>query len=164
MEKDAKLEILRHSASHLLAHAALTLFPEIKYGIGPAVENGFYYDFQRDEPFTPQDLEKIEAKMRELAEADIPLERVVYTRQDAIRVFQDLGQTLKVELIREKAGDEVICYRQGTFIDFCRGPHVPSTGHIRHFKLLSVSNCPQEIFMLIGRWLPGSLSSRKTLY
>ncbi len=139
MEKDDKLEILRHSASHLLAHAALTLFPEIKYGIGPAVENGFYYDFQRDEPFTPQDLEKIEAKMLELAEADIPLERVVYTRQDAIKVFQDLGQTLKVELILEKAGDEVVCYRQGTFIDFCRGPHVPSTGHIKHFKLLSVS-------------------------
>ena len=139
MEKEDNLEILRHSASHLLAHAALTLFPEIKYGIGPAVENGFYYDFQRDEPFTLQDLEKIEAKMRELAGADIPLERVVYTREDAIKIFQDLGQSLKVELIREKAGDEVVCYRQGTFIDFCRGPHVPSTGHIRHFKLLSVS-------------------------
>ncbi len=139
MEKEDNLEILRHSASHLLAHAALTLFPEIKYGIGPAVENGFYYDFQRDEPFTLQDLEKIEAKMRELAGADIPLERVVYTREDAIKIFQDMGQSLKVELIREKAGDEVVCYRQGTFIDFCRGPHVPSTGHIRHFKLLSVS-------------------------
>jgi len=139
LEKEDNLEILRHSASHLLAHAALTLFPEIKYGIGPAVENGFYYDFQRDEPFTLQDLEKIEAKMRELAGADIPLERVVYTREDAIKIFQDMGQSLKVELIREKAGDEVVCYRQGTFIDFCRGPHVPSTGHIRHFKLLSVS-------------------------
>ncbi|OGD19805.1 MAG: threonine--tRNA ligase [Candidatus Aminicenantes bacterium RBG_13_59_9] len=139
MEKEDNLEILRHSASHLLAHAALTLFPEIKFGIGPAVENGFYYDFQRDEPFTLQDLEKIEAKMRELAGADIPLERVVYTREDAIKIFQEIGQSLKVELIREKAGDEVVCYRQGTFIDFCRGPHVPSTGHIRHFKLLSVS-------------------------
>jgi len=139
LEKEDNLEILRHSASHLLAHAALTLFPEIKFGIGPAVENGFYYDFQRDEPFTLQDLEKIEAKMRELAGADIPLERVVYTREDAIKIFQEIGQSLKVELIREKAGDEVVCYRQGTFIDFCRGPHVPSTGHIRHFKLLSVS-------------------------
>jgi len=139
VEKEGNLEILRHSAAHLMAHAVLELFPETKFGIGPAIENGYFYDFQRDEPFSLQDLERIENKMRELSEADIPIERVVYSRAEAIKVFQGLGQSLKVELIEEKGGDEVVCYRQGSFIDFCRGPHLPSTGSIKHFKLLSVS-------------------------
>lgn len=133
------LDVLRHSAAHLLAHAVITLYPRTKYGIGPAVENGFYYDFYREQPFTIEDLEKIEAKMRELAEAAIPIEKIVLSKEEAINLFQKLGQDLKVELIQEKAGSEVICYRQGDFIDFCLGPHVPSTDWLKHFKLLSVS-------------------------
>jgi threonyl-tRNA synthetase len=141
MEKEAEnaLEVLRHSASHLLAHAVLGLFPGTQAGIGPAVENGFYYDFLREEPFSLQDLDAIEAKMRELAVSNAPIEKVILTKNEAIELFTEKGQTLKVELIREKAGDTATCYRQGSFIDFCLGPHLPSTGEIEHFKLLSVS-------------------------
>jgi len=133
------LEVLRHSASHLLAHAVLELYPETKTGIGPAVENGFYYDFLRDEPFTPEDLEKIERTMKELARADIPVERLVLSKEEAIQLFEELGQPLKVELIREKGEARVTCYRQGRFVDFCLGPHVTSTGVLENVKLLSVS-------------------------
>jgi threonyl-tRNA synthetase len=133
------LEVLRHSASHMLAHAVLDLFPGTQAGIGPAVENGFYYDFLREEPFSVEDLAAIEARMREISEADVPIERVVLPKDEAVRLFTEMGQTLKVELIREKGGAEVSCYRQGTFIDFCLGPHLSSTGRIKHFKLLSVS-------------------------
>ena len=133
------LEILRHSASHLLAHAVLDLFPGTQAGIGPAVENGFYYDFLREEPFSVEDLGSIEARMREISNADAPIERLVMPKEEAVRIFTEMGQTLKVELIREKGGAEVTCYRQGSFIDFCLGPHVASTGLIKHFKLLSVS-------------------------
>jgi threonyl-tRNA synthetase len=133
------LEVLRHSASHLLAHAVLELYPEAKTGIGPAVENGFYYDFLRDEPFTPEDLERIEKKMKELARADIPVERLVMPKEEAIKLFEEMGQPLKVELIREKGDAQVTCYRQGRFVDFCLGPHVPSTGVLENVKLLSVS-------------------------
>ncbi|MGA2586789.1 MAG: threonine--tRNA ligase [Candidatus Aminicenantales bacterium] len=141
MEKEAEnaLEVLRHSASHLLAHAVLGLFPGTQAGIGPAVENGFYYDFLREEPFSLQDLDAIEAKMRELAVSNAPIEKVILTKNEAIELFTEKGQTLKVELIREKAGDTATSYRQGSFIDFCLGPHLPSTGEIEHFKLLSVS-------------------------
>jgi threonyl-tRNA synthetase len=133
------LEILRHSASHLLAHAVLDLFPGTQAGIGPAVENGFYYDFLREEPFSVEDLGSIEARMREISNADAPIERLVMPKEEAVRIFTEMSQTLKVELIREKGGAEVTCYRQGSFIDFCLGPHVASTGLIKHFKLLSVS-------------------------
>ncbi len=133
------LEILRHSASHLLAHAVLDLFPPAQTGIGPAVDNGFYYDFLRDEAFTPEDLEAIEKRMNEIILEDSPVERLVLKKEDAIKLFEDLGQSLKVELVREKGEAEVTCYRQGRFVDFCLGPHVPSTGAIRHFKLQSVS-------------------------
>lgn len=133
------LDILRHSAAHLLAHAVISLYPGTKYGIGPAVENGFYYDFYREEPFTPEDLEKIEAKMHELAEAALPIEKIVLNKEEALQLFRRLGQDLKVELIQEKADSEVTCYRQGDFIDFCLGPHVPHTGWLKNFKLLSVS-------------------------
>lgn len=133
------LEVLRHSASHLLAHAVLELFPGTQMGIGPAVENGFYYDFLRSEPFSVQDLDAIEKKMRELADADLPIEKVTLAKDEAIRLFQEKGQELKAELIGEKAGDEVTCFRQGNFIDFCLGPHLPSTGRLKNFKLLSVS-------------------------
>jgi threonyl-tRNA synthetase len=133
------LDILRHSASHLLAHAVLELFPGTKTGIGPAVENGFYYDFLRETPFSIQDLESIESKMKELAGLDIPIQKVTYSKKEAIRLFRDSGQELKVELVQEKGGSEVTCYRQGSFIDFCLGPHVPSTGYLKNVKLLSVS-------------------------
>jgi len=141
MGKDAEdaLEVLRHSASHLLAQAVLELFPGTQAGIGPAVENGFYYDFLRGEPFSIQDLEAIENKMREIAAENIPIEKVRLPKDEAIRLFAEKGQTLKVELIQEKAGDEVSSFRQGNFIDFCLGPHMASTGTIQHFKLLSVS-------------------------
>jgi len=133
------LEVLRHSASHLMAQAVLEVYPSTQIGIGPAVENGYYYDFMRAEPFGLQDLEAIEAKMKELSKADLPITRVVMSKDEAVRIFRDLGQELKVELVQEKGGSEVTCYKQGKFIDFCLGPHVSSTGKIKHFKLLSVS-------------------------
>jgi threonyl-tRNA synthetase len=135
----AKLEILRHSASHLLAHAVLDLFPGTKTGIGPAVEEGFYYDFLRDKPFTPEDLDAIEKRMKELSREDIPIVQKEFSRDEAIELFEEMGQDLKVELIKERAGDTVSCYQQGDFIDFCRGPHMSSTKQIRHFKILSSS-------------------------
>ncbi|NOR14977.1 MAG: threonine--tRNA ligase [Candidatus Aminicenantes bacterium] len=133
------LHKLRHSAAHLLAHAVTELFPDVQVGIGPAIENGFYYDFLRETPFTPEDLEAIEAKMRELSQQNIPIERVMFPKEEAIKLFQGMGQTLKVELIQEKGGAEVSNYRQGEFIDFCLGPHMGSTGQIKHFKVLSSS-------------------------
>jgi threonyl-tRNA synthetase len=133
------IDILRHSASHLLAHAVLDLFPETQTGVGPAVENGFYYDFLRDESFTQDDLDAIEKKMRELVQKDVPIEKVELPKKEALKLFREKGQELKVELIQEKGEDNVTCFRQGDFIDFCLGPHVSSTGKIKHFKLLSVS-------------------------
>jgi len=138
-EKADALEILRHSAAHLLAHAVLELFPGTQAGIGPAVDNGFFYDFLRETPFTPEDLAAIEEKMRQIVALDQRIEKLTLPKEEAIGLFQGLGQTLKVELIREKGGDFVTCYRQGTFIDFCLGPHLPSTGALAHIKLLSVS-------------------------
>jgi threonyl-tRNA synthetase len=133
------LDVLRHSASHLLAHAVLDLFPETKTGIGPAVETGFFYDFERATPFTPEDLQTIEARMKELVREDVPVERLVLPKADAIRLFRERGQELKVELIEEKGEAQVTVYRQGAFLDFCLGPHVPSAGFLAHIKLLSVS-------------------------
>ena len=138
-DSDEALEVLRHSASHLLAHAVLELFPGTKTGIGPAVENGFYYDFLRDRPFTLEDLSAIENKMLELAQSDIPIQKISLPKEEALRFFRESGQELKVQLIQEKAGNEVTCYKQESFIDFCLGPHVPSTGYIKFFKVLSVS-------------------------
>ncbi len=138
-DSEEALEILRHSASHLMAHAVLELFPGTKIGIGPAIEDGFYYDFLRENPFTIEDLASIEAKMKELSQADIPIEKVVLSKKDALQTFRELGQNLKVELIEEKGEEEVTCYKQGNFIDFCLGPHLPSTKSIQNFKLLSVS-------------------------
>ena len=136
---DDALDALRHSSAHLMAHAVLELFPNTQTGIGPAVEDGFFYDFLRDKPFTPDDLQRIEEKMRELAKKDIPIQRLTLSKKEALRIFREMGQKLKVELIEEKGGKEVTCYKQDGFIDFCLGPHLPSTGRIKHFKLLSVS-------------------------
>jgi threonyl-tRNA synthetase len=133
------LDTLRHSSAHLMAHVVLELFPGTQTGVGPAVEDGFFYDFLRDKPFVPEDLEAIEKKMRQIAQEDIPIQKVVFSKEEALRLFQEKGQELKVELIEEKGNKEVTCYKQGNFVDFCLGPHVPSTGHIKHFKLLSVS-------------------------
>jgi len=138
-DSDEGLDVLRHSASHLLAHAVLELFPGTQTGIGPPIENGFYYDFLRDKPFTPQDLSEIEKKMREFVQKEIPIQKVVLSKKEAIRLFKKMGQDLKVELIEEKGEKEVTCYQQGDFIDFCLGPHLPSTRWIKHFKILSVS-------------------------
>ena len=133
------LDVLRHSASHLLAHAVMELYPGTQTGIGPAVENGFYYDFLRDLPFTPEDLEAIEDKMKEIVQKDVRIEHVILSKEEALELFKKKGQVLKVELILEKADDRVSNYRQEEFIDFCRGPHLPSSGYIKHFKILSSS-------------------------
>ncbi len=133
------IDVLRHSAAHLLAHAVLELYPETKTGIGPAVETGFYYDFLRDKPFTPEDLAAIEAKMKEIARRDVPIERHVMAKDEAVRMFEGREQELKVELIKEKGEASVTVYTQGPFADFCLGPHAPSTGPLQHVKLLSVS-------------------------
>jgi threonyl-tRNA synthetase len=138
-ESNIPIDVLRHSAAHLLAHAVLDLYPGTKTGIGPAVETGFYYDFLRDESFTPEDLEKIEKRMKEIARTNTPVERLVMTKDEAVRMFEEKKQELKVELIREKGDATVTVYRQGPFADFCLGPHVPSTGLLQHVKLLSVS-------------------------
>lgn len=133
------LDVLRHSSAHLMAHAVLELFPGTQTGVGPATEDGFFYDFLRDTPFTPDELRDIEEKMRELAGKDLPIQKLTLSKKEALRTFKELGQALKVELIQEKADKDVTCYKQGDFIDFCLGPHLPSTGQIKHFKLLSVS-------------------------
>jgi len=136
---DDALDALRHSSAHLMAHAVLELFPKTQTGVGPPTEDGFFYDFLRDKPFTPDDLKVIEDKMRELAKKDIPIQKLTLSKKEALRIFKELGQELKVELIQEKGGKEVTCYKQDDFIDFCLGPHLPSTGEIKHFKLLSIS-------------------------
>ena len=130
------LEILRHSTSHLMAHAVSELFPDAQVAIGPVIEDGFYYDFKRDVPFTPEDLEKIEAKMREIVAANYGVQRVEMPKEEALRFFGEKGEPMKVELIEERAGEIVSCYQQNGFIDLCLGPHVPSTGRLGTFKLL----------------------------
>jgi threonyl-tRNA synthetase len=139
--KDADgLEILRHSTAHLLAHAVKILYPEAQVTIGPVIENGFYYDFAYSRPFTPEDLTAIEKKMAELARADLPVTREVWARDAAVEFFLDQGEKYKAELIAAiPENEEVSLYRQGDFIDLCRGPHVPSTGRLKVFKLMKVA-------------------------
>ncbi|HUD72515.1 MAG TPA: threonine--tRNA ligase, partial [Dongiaceae bacterium] len=131
--------IYRHTTSHLLAHAVKSLVPEVKIGIGPATEEGFFYDFERPTPFTPEDLERIEARMREIKGRDFPIRRLEIPKTEALEYFRGLGDNLKVELVDEKGGALVSCYRQDDFMDFCTGPHVPSTGRLGAFKLLSLA-------------------------
>jgi threonyl-tRNA synthetase len=134
------LEVYRHSSAHLLAAAVLELFPGTKLGIGPAIENGFFYDFQRNESFTSEDLEKIEKKMKELADRDLPYGRKEFPKEEGLRMFREMGEGMKCELIDEKADQVFSCYTLGDhFIDFCLGPHVPSSKKIKGFKLLSVA-------------------------
>ena len=132
-------EVYRHSASHVLAQAVKQLFPEAKLGIGPPIEDGFYYDFDVPKPFTPEDLERIEEKMREIIKADYPFVRKVVPKEEAVKLFEKLGEIYKVELLQEIEDEEVTLYQQGDFIDLCRGPHLPSTGRLKYVKLLSAS-------------------------
>jgi threonyl-tRNA synthetase len=135
------LEIIRHDTAHVMAEAVQQLYPGTQVTIGPAIENGFYYDFQRAEPFTPDDLPKIEAKMREIVAADLPFVREVWDRQKAIQHFESIGEKFKAEIIRDLPESEPITiYRQGKWMDLCRGPHLPSTGKVGNaFKLMKVS-------------------------
>jgi threonyl-tRNA synthetase len=135
----APLSTLRHSTSHVMAQAVKRLFPEARVAIGPAIEDGFYYDFGRAEPFTPEDLVRIEAEMREIARANHPFEREEMPRADAIRFFRDRNEPYKVEILEGLDAERVSLYRQGDFVDLCRGPHVANTGEVRFFKLLASS-------------------------
>lgn len=132
-------EIYWHSTSHLMAQAVKQLFPEAKVAIGPAIEEGFYYDFDFERPFTPEDLEKIESRMAELAKANVPIRRRELSKQEALTLFEKKGEPYKVELIRELSDGTVSVYEQDGFVDLCRGPHVTATGKIKAFKLLSVA-------------------------
>jgi len=136
------LELLRHDAAHVMAQAVQELYPGTQVTIGPAIEDGFYYDFARDEPFTPDDLARIEQRMREIVERDLPIRRKVWERDEAIRIFSEIGEQYKVEIIRDLIpdGEEVSVYRQGDWFDVCRGPHLPSTGKLGSgFKLMKVA-------------------------
>src|SRR6204780_688401 len=139
--KDADaLQVFRHSASHLLAAAVLELYPDVKLGIGPPTETGFFYEFVRAEPFTQDDLEKIKAKMHELAAKDFPNERKLISKPEALELYRKSNQEFKCELVEEKATEPMVSfYTTGKFIDFCRGPPIPSTGRIKAFKLMNVA-------------------------
>jgi threonyl-tRNA synthetase len=134
------VELLRHDAAHVMAEAVKELYPETQVTIGPAIEDGFYYDFARPTPFTPEDLDKIEAGMRAIVARDEPIEREEWERAKAIRFFKDQGEHYKAEIIESiPPGEPVTLYRQGQFIDLCRGPHLPSTGRLGAFKLLKLA-------------------------
>ena len=134
------LEVIRHSTAHLLAYAVKELFPEAQVTIGPVIENGFYYDFAYSRPFTPDDLVAIEKRMAELARRDIPVTRQVLPRDEAVAFFLAQGEKYKAELIAAiPEGEDVSLYREGDFVDLCRGPHVPSTGKLKVFKLMRVA-------------------------
>ncbi len=140
-DKDAEgVDLIRHSTSHLLAYAVKELFPEAQVTIGPVIENGFYYDFSYSRPFTPEDLAAIEKRMAELAKQDIPVTRKVLPRDEAVAYFKSIGENYKAEIIESIPADqEVSLYAEGAFTDLCRGPHVPSTGKLKVFKLMKVA-------------------------
>jgi threonyl-tRNA synthetase len=134
------LEVIRHSTAHLMAQAVKSLFPTAQVTIGPVVENGFYYDFAFERPFTPEDLNAIEDKMAELAETDFPVTREVIGRNEAVELFREMGEEYKARIIADiPAHEEISLYRQGDFVDLCRGPHVPSTGRLQAFKVTKVA-------------------------
>ncbi|MCP5129993.1 MAG: threonine--tRNA ligase [Pseudomonadales bacterium] len=137
---DAGLEVIRHSTAHLLAMAVQELFPGVQVTIGPVIEDGFFYDFATGHSFTPEDLARIEQRMEELAEQDLPVERLVVSREKAIEMFRNMGENYKVQIIEElPEGEEISLYRQGAWMDLCRGPHVPTTGKLQAFKLTKVA-------------------------
>ena len=133
------LDILRHSTAHLMAQAVQGLFPGTQVTIGPTIENGFYYDFKRDKPFTPEEIEKIEERMRELAKSNLKVEREETPKKEAVQMFRKMGENFKVDILTEIPDENVSLYRQGDWVDLCRGPHVPFTGVIQAFKLTSVA-------------------------
>jgi len=134
------IDVIRHSCAHLMANAVKNLFPAAQVTIGPVIENGFFYDFAFERPFTPEDLAAIEKEMERLVSADIRVDRSLMTRNDAVALFESMGEKYKVEIISGIPSEQGLSfYRQGEFIDLCRGPHVPSTGHIKAFKLMSVA-------------------------
>src|SRR5712692_10581140 len=132
-------EVYRHSSAHIMAQAVKDLFPTAKLTIGPPIEEGFYYDFAYERPFTPEDLEKIEARVREIIKANKPFQRSEMSREKAIEFFWQRGEDYKCEMIQGFAEPSVSVYDQGGLIDLCRGPHVPSTGHIHAIKLLTAA-------------------------
>ena len=166
-DSDAGHEVLLHSTAHLMAQAVKALFPNAKVTIGPAIENRFYYDFDIEGTFSDEDLEKIEAKMRELSESDFTVNRLELSRNDALKKFHDMGETYKVEIIEQiDEKDTISAYSQDDFIDLCRGPHVPSTGRIKHFKLLSTSGAywrGDENNTMLQRIYGTAFSSKKGL-
>jgi threonyl-tRNA synthetase len=139
LDSEEGLEILRHSTSHVMAMAVKELFPGVKVSIGPAIENGFYYDFDYERPFREDDLPKIEEKMKEIVKADLPFERSEMRSEEAIALFRDEGEDYKVEIIEDLGEERVSLYKQGSFTDLCRGPHLPSTGKIKAFRLTKVA-------------------------
>jgi len=144
-KSDEGLEIIRHSVSHLMAMAVQELFPKSQVTIGPVIEDGFYYDFAFERAFTPEDLKKIEEKMRQLSNQKLPISREEWDRDDAIAHFEGIGESYKAKLIaRIPAGETVSLYRQGEWADLCRGPHVPNTGVLKHFKLMKVAGAYWE--------------------
>ena len=140
-DKDPEgLDVIRHSMAHLLAYAVKDLFPDAQVTIGPVIDNGFYYDFSYKRPFTPEDLERIEKRMAELAKQDIPVSREAWNRDEAVKLFESMGEKYKAEIIASIPADQEIgLYREGDFVDLCRGPHVPSTGKLKVFKLMKVA-------------------------
>jgi len=140
-DRDADgLDMIRHSTAHLLAYAVKSLFPDAQVTIGPVIDDGFYYDFAYKRPFTPEDLVAIEKKMAELAKKDIPVTRSVMPRDEAVTFFRDMGEAYKAEIIAAiPSNEDISLYREGDFIDLCRGPHVPSTGKLKHFKLMKLA-------------------------
>ncbi|HDL89944.1 MAG TPA: threonine--tRNA ligase, partial [Thermodesulforhabdus norvegica] len=160
------LDILRHSTSHVMAQAVKELFPEAKVAIGPSIENGFYYDFDVSKPFTPEDLEKIEARMAEIVQEHLPFQRREMSRSEAIEFFRKMGETYKVELLENMEDGMVSLYQQGGFVDLCRGPHIPHTGYIKAFKLTGVAGAywrGDERNPMLQRIYGTAFSDKKTL-
>src|SRR4051812_15229940 len=140
-ERDQEgLDVIRHPTAHLLAYAVKELFPEAQVTIGPVIENGFYYDFSFKRPFTPEDLAAIEKRMAELAKKDLPIVREAWKRDEAVKFFHSIGEKYKAEIIASIPSEEgITLYREGDFVDLCRGPHVPSTGKLKVFKLTKLA-------------------------
>ena len=136
------LELIRHDAAHVLAQAVQELYPDAQVTIGPVIDDGFYYDFAREEPFSTEDFEKIEKKMREIVDADYPIIREVWAKEDAIETFKKIGEDYKAQIIDDiiPPGEPITVYKQGEWFDLCRGPHLPSTGKLpKAFKLMKLA-------------------------
>lgn len=165
-DSEQGLDIIRHSTSHIMAEAVKALFPEVKVAIGPSIESGFYYDFDYDKTFLPDDLVKIEEKMKEIIKAKTPFEKTVLKKADAIKLFEEKGEKYKVELINTIDDDEVSIYKQGNFVDLCRGPHLTTTGKVKAFKLTSIAGAywrGDEKNKMLQRIYGTAFSDRKQL-